>query len=220
MDRRGRKPAGTPRVPGRDTRDCSRRLRRRLTARSRGPFAHQGRGTTSPRKKNSDKADGDTNMNRPNAVVRPDKPASILARLDRLPVMASHYVWAALLAANLMLEYYDNAIFAYASPTIKAHTSLSTEQIGFISSAFFIGMLVGALVGGRLSDQWGRRSVLVWTTVLYSLGALATAFARPTRPYWPPASSRVSACRPPHRCCSSISPRCFPARHVAASSPS
>ena len=116
-------------------------------------------------------------MNRPNAVVRPDKPASILARLDRLPVMASHYVWAALLAANLMLEYYDNAIFAYASPTIKAHTSLSTEQIGFISSAFFIGMLVGALVGGRLSDQWGRRSVLVWTTVLYSLGALATAFA-------------------------------------------
>ncbi|QUN32319.1 MFS transporter [Cupriavidus sp. KK10] len=116
-------------------------------------------------------------MNRPNAVVRTDKPASILARLDRLPVMASHYVWAALLAANLMLEYYDNAIFAYASPTIKAHTNLSTEQIGAISSAFFIGMIIGALVGGRLSDQWGRRSVLVWTTVLYSLGALATAFA-------------------------------------------
>ncbi|EON16368.1 major facilitator superfamily transporter AAHS family protein [Cupriavidus sp. GA3-3] len=116
-------------------------------------------------------------MNRPNTVVRPDKPSSILARLDRLPVMASHYVWAALLAANLMLEYYDNAIFAYASPTIKAHTNLSTEQIGLISSAFFIGMIIGALAGGRLSDRWGRRSVLVWTTVLYSLGALATAFA-------------------------------------------
>ena len=116
-------------------------------------------------------------MNRSNTVVRPDSPSSILARLDRLPVMASHYVWAALLAANLMLEYYDNAIFAYASPTIKAHTNLSTEQIGVISSAFFIGMIIGALVGGRLSDQWGRRSVLVWTTVLYSLGALATAFA-------------------------------------------
>ncbi|SPS00702.1 MFS transporter [Cupriavidus taiwanensis] len=116
-------------------------------------------------------------MYRPNTVVRPDKPYSILARLDRLPVMASHYVWAALLAANLMLEYYDNAIFAYASPTIKAHTNLSTEQLGLISSAFFIGMIIGALAGGRLSDRWGRRSVLVWTTVLYSLGALATAFA-------------------------------------------
>ncbi|MFJ4290580.1 MFS transporter [Cupriavidus sp. NPDC089707] len=116
-------------------------------------------------------------MNRPDTIVRPDKASHLLARLDRLPVMASHYIWAALLAANLMLEYYDNAIFAYASPTIKAHTNLSTEQIGLVSSAFFVGMIIGALIGGRLSDKWGRRSVLVWTTVLYSLGALATAFA-------------------------------------------
>lgn len=119
-------------------------------------------------------------MNRPAPAARPDSasgPSLLLARLDRLPVMASHYVWAVLLAANLMLEYYDNAIFAYASPTIRAQASLSTEQIGVISSVFFVGMILGALGGGRLSDKLGRRSVLVWATVLYSLGALATAFA-------------------------------------------
>lgn len=103
--------------------------------------------------------------------------ASLLARLDRLPVMSIHYVWALLLAVNIMLEYYDNAIFAYASPTIKIYVDLSTAQIGIISSAFFVGMIVGGLAGGSLSDRYGRRSVLVWTTVLYSLGALATAFA-------------------------------------------
>lgn len=62
--------------------------------------------------------------------------AQLLARLDRLPVMGMHYFWALLLAINLMLEYYDNAIFAYASPTIKAHTNYSTEQIGLIGSMF------------------------------------------------------------------------------------
>lgn len=103
--------------------------------------------------------------------------ASLLARLDRIPVMGIHYGWALLLAVNVMLEYYDNAIFAYASPTIRMYADLSTAQIGVISSAFFVGMIMGGLVGGSLADRYGRRSVLVWTTVLYSLGALATAFA-------------------------------------------
>ncbi|WP_434664978.1 MFS transporter [Paraburkholderia sp. A3BS-1L] len=112
-------------------------------------------------------------MNRSDAVVR----NNLLARLERLPVMLSHYIWAGLLAANLMLEYYDNAIFAYAIPTIKTHTNLTLEQIGYVTSAFFVGMIAGALVGGMLSDRLGRRSVLVWSTALYSVGALATAFA-------------------------------------------
>ena len=103
-------------------------------------------------------------------------PSFLLARFDRLPTMPSHYVWAALLALNMMLEYYDNAIFAYASPTIKAHTGMSTEQIGVISSAFYVGMVFGALAGGWLSDRVGRRPVLVWGTVMYSLGVVATAF--------------------------------------------
>ncbi|WP_321845091.1 MULTISPECIES: MFS transporter [Paraburkholderia] len=112
-------------------------------------------------------------MNRSDMAVR----FNLLARLDRVPVLATHYLWAALLAANLMLEYYDNAIFAYAIPTIKKYTNLSLEQIGYVTSAFFVGMIIGALAGGLLSDKFGRRSVLVWSTSLYSLGALATAFA-------------------------------------------
>ncbi|QER40227.1 MFS transporter [Acinetobacter suaedae] len=104
--------------------------------------------------------------------------AELLARLDRLPVMRIHYFWATLLAVNLMLEYYDNAIFAYAAPVIKAHTNYSTEQIGFIASMFFVGMIIGALIGGRLSDKFGRRSVIFWATILYSIGSLITALSQ------------------------------------------
>ncbi|MBP0638993.1 MFS transporter [Cupriavidus sp. AcVe19-6a] len=110
------------------------------------------------------------------ASVSTSHPSHVLARFDRLPTMGAHYAWAALLAVNLMLEYYDNAIFSYAAPTIKAHTGMSTEQIGVISSALYVGMVIGALVGGWLSDRVGRRPVLVWGTVMYSLGVIVTAF--------------------------------------------
>ncbi|MFT0139210.1 MFS transporter [Alcanivoracaceae bacterium MT1] len=100
------------------------------------------------------------------------------ARLDRLPVVSSHIIWALVLAANLMIEYYDNAIFAYSTPAIKNHTDLSLGQIGFVNSAFFVGMIVGALIGGRIADQLGRRPVLMWATAIYSLGAIGTALSQ------------------------------------------
>lgn len=110
-------------------------------------------------------------------TVRMRKSADIPARLDRLPVMAPHIVWISILAINLALEYYDNALFAYTMPAIADSTGLSLGQLGTVSSAFFVGMVAGALAGGWLSDRFGRRQVLVWSTLLYSLGALATAFA-------------------------------------------
>ncbi|MFF1398778.1 MFS transporter [Streptomyces sp. NPDC058287] len=110
-------------------------------------------------------------------TVRTRNAADVSARLDRLPVMVPHIIWISILTANLMLEYYDNALFAYIVPAIKENTGLSLGQIGLVSSAFFVGMIVGGLGGGRLSDRLGRRRVLVWATVLYSCGALATALA-------------------------------------------
>lgn len=116
-------------------------------------------------------------MNAAEATPASKDSHTLVARLDRLPVMGAHYLWTLVLAANLMLEYYDNAMFAYAIPTVKAHTGMTTQQVGLIGSAFFVGQFIGALAGGRFSDLWGRRTVLVWFTVLYSLGALLTAYA-------------------------------------------
>ncbi|GHB32715.1 MFS transporter [Streptomyces viridiviolaceus] len=103
--------------------------------------------------------------------------ADLAARLDRLPVMLPHVVWISILTVNLMLEYYDNALFAYIIPAIKESTGLGLGRIGMVSTAFFIGMVLGGLVGGRLSDRFGRRWVLVWGTALYSSGAVLTMFA-------------------------------------------
>ncbi len=104
-------------------------------------------------------------------------PWTFAARLDRLPVLPAHIVWIIILAVNLGLEYYDNALFAYVMPAIADGTGLTLPQLGAVSSAFFVGMVLGAIGGGRLADRFGRRPVLVWATALYSAGALVTALS-------------------------------------------
>ncbi|MFE3281316.1 MFS transporter [Nocardia sp. NPDC059239] len=100
--------------------------------------------------------------------------AHLLARLDRLPVITPHIVWITILTANVAVEYYDNVLFAYLTPSIMKDTRLTIGEIGWITTALFIGMGIGGLVGGRLQDRFGRRQILLYSTVVYSAGAIAT----------------------------------------------
>ncbi len=103
---------------------------------------------------------------------------TLLARLNRLPTLKLHYVWVALLAIHQALEFYSNTIFAYAAAIIQANSSLNTEQIGMIIGIVFIGMIIGSAIGGKLSDMFGRRTVIIWATILYSVSSLVTAYAQ------------------------------------------
>ncbi|MEV0688108.1 MFS transporter [Nocardia sp. NPDC050378] len=44
-------------------------------------------------------------------------------------------------------------------------------------SAREVGMFFGAIAGGRVSDRWGRRPVLIGATVIYSCFSLLTALS-------------------------------------------
>lgn len=101
----------------------------------------------------------------------------INSRLDRLPVTKHHVLWAVLLGLAMLIETFDNAVFAYLAPSIRANWNLTLGQVGIITSAVFVGMLVGAVAGGRLSDRFGRRPVLIWGSVFYSLMSLLSAMA-------------------------------------------
>ena len=99
------------------------------------------------------------------------------ARLDRLPVSSFHRRTAALLAYVFFFELGDLNSFAYAAPALRQQWDLSIGTIATITSASFVGMFVGAMSAGTLSDHVGRKRALLATTVWYSTMSLFNAFA-------------------------------------------
>ncbi|WP_113701749.1 MFS transporter [Nonomuraea lactucae] len=107
----------------------------------------------------------------------PPSTAGPIGRLDRLPITKIQIFWLVVLGMGYLIESFDNIVFAYLAPAIRKEWGLSIGQVGFVTSSVFIGMLVGAVLGGRLSDQVGRRPVLIWSSVFYSVTSLMSALA-------------------------------------------
>jgi putative MFS transporter len=98
-------------------------------------------------------------------------------RLDRLAISPFHRRTAVLLAYVFFFELGDLNSFAYAAPALRQQWQLSIQTIATITSASFVGMFVGAMTAGTLSDHIGRKRALILTTVWYSSMSLLNACA-------------------------------------------
>ena len=81
---------------------------------------------------------------------------------------------------------YDTGVIAGALPLMTLPESegglgLTPAMEGVVSSSLIFGAAVGAIVGGRLSDRFGRRHNLLLLALVFLVGALGTALS-PTVP--------------------------------------
>ena len=60
---------------------------------------------------------------------------------------------------------------------ITAEFGLSAMAMGLVTSAIMIGCLIGALLGGRYSDKYGRRNMMIISAVMLILSAVGCAMA-------------------------------------------
>ena len=83
-------------------------------------------------------------------------------------------VFALCFAAGLC-EGYDMMVAGVAAPRFAPVLGLGAQQIGWVFSAAGIGLLLGALAGGRMADFVGRRPVLIASLHVMGLFSIASA---------------------------------------------
>lgn len=87
------------------------------------------------------------------------------------------YATLAVCSAAALFEGFDNQSMGVAAPRLLAELGLSPRLSGVIFSAAAMGLVVGAVSGGRIADFLGRRRTLAVSLALFGLFSLLTATA-------------------------------------------
>jgi putative MFS transporter len=95
--------------------------------------------------------------------------------MDRLPITRAHRIALVALAFVFMFEFGDLNTFAYAAPALVKNLGFSVQDVALVTSSAFLGMAMGAIFGGRVSDLIGRKRALLYATLTFSVCSLANA---------------------------------------------
>ncbi|MCD2336520.1 MFS transporter [Bacillus cereus] len=74
-----------------------------------------------------------------------------------------------------LFDAMDVGMLSFVMVALQKDWGLSTQEMGWIGSINSIGMAVGALIFGILSDKIGRKSVFIITLLLFSISSGLTA---------------------------------------------
>jgi AAHS family 3-hydroxyphenylpropionic acid transporter len=74
-----------------------------------------------------------------------------------------------------VLEGFDIQAMGVAAPKLVREFAFKPEQMAWIFSISNIGLVIGATMGGRLADRWGRKPVFMAAVALFGAFTLVTA---------------------------------------------
>ncbi len=99
------------------------------------------------------------------------------ARLDRLPVGSFHRKMLFFIGVGLFLDSVDLSLGAGVLGALLRSGWSTMEMNASFVSATFLGMLVGAISSGVLSDRYGRRFAFQINLLIFGLASIAAAVA-------------------------------------------
>ncbi|MBX9245367.1 MFS transporter [Actinotalea ferrariae] len=98
-------------------------------------------------------------------------------RLDRLPFTRWHGRLVVGSGIGWALDAMDVGLISFVIAALRVQWELSSGQMSWIASIGFVGMALGASLGGLLADRIGRRQVFALTLLVYGLATGASALA-------------------------------------------
>lgn len=96
-------------------------------------------------------------------------------RLDALPFTPKHGRLLGTAGIGWALDAMDVGLISFVIAALAQQWALTTTETSWIASVGFVGMAIGATVGGLLADRIGRRSVFALTLIVYGLATGASA---------------------------------------------
>lgn len=75
----------------------------------------------------------------------------------------------------------DTGIIGFIAPALLDDWGISKPDLAPVLSAALVGMSLGAIISGPLSDKFGRKGVIIMTTFLFSIFTILCGFANNTQ---------------------------------------
>src|SRR3712207_3111967 len=98
-------------------------------------------------------------------------------RLDRLPFTREHGRLVFGSGLGWALDAMDVGLISFVMAALREEWSLSSTELSWIASIGFVGMALGATLGGLLADRFGRRQVFALTLLVFGLATGAAALS-------------------------------------------
>lgn len=88
-----------------------------------------------------------------------------------------HYMIFGLSWAGWVFDFYDLVLFTFLITQLQTELNFSAEMLALCLGISLFATGLGGIIFGALGDQYGRKKVLQWTILIYSLGTLLCAFS-------------------------------------------
>ncbi|WP_295595214.1 MFS transporter [uncultured Methanobrevibacter sp.] len=89
----------------------------------------------------------------------------------------NHYKIFALSWAGWVFDFYDLLLFTFLVSEIQASLNITTEMLSLCLGISLFATGMGGIIFGALGDRFGRKRILQWTIIIYSIGTLLCAFS-------------------------------------------
>lgn len=101
----------------------------------------------------------------------------MLYQFDNARLGKFHLTLILLAGSCWALAAYGVTIIGFALPALRAEWQVSAGELGLVAGMGMVGMLVGSIVAGSLSDRFGRRTMLSWALLYLGIAFLVSASA-------------------------------------------
>lgn len=88
-----------------------------------------------------------------------------------------HYKIFGLSWAGWVFDFYDLVLFTFLVSQLQTSLHFSAEMLSLCLGISLFATGLGGIIFGALGDKYGRKKVLQWTIIVYSIGTLLCAFS-------------------------------------------